>query len=59
VFCSYQCDNYIFNDNCYGEIALLRETLREIETQVFNESLTRSGCIIRGASTPGIHDETK
>ena len=58
LYC-YQCDNYVFNDNCYGEIALLRETLKEIETQVFNESLTRSGCVIRGPSTPGMYDETK
>ncbi|XP_028394240.1 ubiquitin carboxyl-terminal hydrolase 44-like [Dendronephthya gigantea] len=58
LFC-YICDSYVFNDNCYGEIALLRETLKEIETQVFNESLTRSGCVIRGPSTLRIHDETK
>lgn len=56
---SYECDNYVFNDNYYDEIALLRERLEETETQVFNESLTRSGCVIRGPSTPILHSETK
>ena len=54
---SYQCDNYVFNDNSYEQINLIRETLKEIETQVFNESLTRSGCVIRGASTPSLKED--
>lgn len=56
---SYQCDNYVFNDNCHGEVALIRETLKEIETQIFSESLTRSGCVIRNASTPLLDEESK
>ena len=44
-FCfeSYECDDYILNDNAPGDLKLLRTTLDAITKQTLYESQTRSG----------------
>jgi hypothetical protein len=47
---SYECDDYVMNDNDYQDLANLRISLDTIQSQTDDMSKTRSGRLIRQAS---------
>ena len=51
--CSYECDEYVLNDNAAGDIKILRSALSAVATQSFTGIEGRGRRLLRSHSFSG------
>lgn len=52
--CSYDCDDYVLNDNAASDLKVLRSALSAIATQTFTDIESRGKRLLRSYSHTGL-----